>query len=112
MGTTFLCCHEAGTTPIHKKYILEKRHRETVYTQGFSGRWAQSIRNEFTSLMEGKPVLSFPLQNTLTSALRKLAVQSENGEYQSLWAGRGFGKARALPAAELISELISEMNDS
>lgn len=112
MGTSFLCCHEAGTTPIHKKYILEKRHRETVYTQGFSGRWAQSIRNEFTSLMEGKPVLSFPLQNTLTSALRKLAVQSENGEYQSLWAGRGFGKARALPAAELISELISEMNDS
>ena len=110
MGTSFLCCHEAGTTPIHKKYILEKRHRETVYTQGFSGRWAQSIRNEFTSLMEGKPVLSFPLQNTLTSALRKLAVQSENGEYQSLWAGRGFGKARALPAAELISELISEIS--
>jgi nitronate monooxygenase len=111
MGTSFLCCHEAGTNPIHKKYILEERERETVYTKGFSGRWAQSIQNEFTSLMEEKYVLSFPLQNTLTSPLRKFAVKTANGEYQSLWAGTEFKKARALPAAKLISELVTEMGD-
>ena len=107
MGTAFLCCHEAGTNPVHKKYVLEERQRKTVYT----GRWAQSIENEFTLLMESKYVLPFPLQNTLTSSLRKLAVKTENGEYQSLYAGTEFKKARALPAAKLISELVSEMDD-
>ena len=111
MGTAFLCCHEAGTNPVHKKYVLEERQRKTVYTKGFSGRWAQSIENEFTLLMESKYVLPFPLQNILTSSLRKLAVKTENGEYQSLYAGTEFKKARALPAAKLISELVSEMDD-
>ena len=111
MGTSFLCCHEAGTNPVHKKYILEERQRKTVYTKGFSGRWAQCIENEFTLLMENKYVLPFPLQNTLTSSLKKLAVKTENGEYQSLNAGTEFKKARSLPAAKLISELVSEMGD-
>ena len=111
MGTAFLCCHEAGTNPVHKKYVLEERQRKTVYTKGFSGRWAQSIENEFTLLMESKYVLPFPLQNTLTSSLRKLAVKTKNGEYQSLYAGTEFKKSRALPAAKLISELVSEMGD-
>ncbi|MDC0222213.1 nitronate monooxygenase [Gammaproteobacteria bacterium] len=112
MGTSFLCCDEAGTNPLHKKYVLEERQRKTVYTKGFSGRWAQSIENEFTSSMECKYVLPFPLQNTLTNPLRKFAVKTGNGEYQSLWAGTEFKKARALPAAELISQLVSEMGGS
>ena len=111
MGTAFLCCHEAGTNPIHKKYVLQQRQRQSVYTKGFSGRWAQAIENEFTLLMQNKFVLPFPLQNTLTSSLRKLAVKTENGEYQSLYAGKEFKKARALPAAKLISELVSEIGD-
>ena len=61
--------------------------------------------------MENKYVLPFPLQNTLTSSLKKLAVKTENGEYQSLYAGTEFKKARSLPAAKLISELVSEMGD-
>ena len=109
MGTAFLCCHEAGTNPIHKKYVSDERQRKTVYTKGFSGRWAQSIQNEFTSLMKSKYVLPFPLQNILTSSLTKFAVKNKNGEYQQLWAGTEFKKARALPAAKLISALVSEM---
>ena len=62
--------------------------------------------------MECKYVLPFPLQNTLTNPLRKFAVKTGNGEYQSLWAGTEFKKARALPAAKLISQLVSEMGGS
>ena len=109
MGTSFLCCDEAGTNPVHKKYILEERQRETVYTKAFSGRWAQSIQVKFISLMEDKDVLPFPLQNTLTGSLRNFAEKTNNGEFQSLWAGREFKKARALPAGQLISILVSEM---
>ena len=44
-------------------------------------------------------------------SLRKHAVRTENGDYQSLWVGVEFEKARALPVAKIISELVSEMCD-
>ena len=110
MGTAFLCCDEAGTNITYKNYILEKRERRTVYTRGFSGRWAQCIENEFTSLMHGKSVLPFPLQFNLTTSLRNLAAETENGEYQTFYAGEYFKKAQALPAATLVNKLAEEMN--
>ena len=76
---------------------------------GFFTRLHGFSKNEFTSLMENEYVLPFPMQYTLSSSLRKHAVKTGNGEYQSLWAGTEFKKARALPAAKLISELMSEM---
>ena len=111
MGTAFLCCDEAGTNSVYKNYILKEKERRTVYTRGFSGRWARCLENEFTSLMEGKTVLPFPLQFNLTAILRKLAEEEGNGEYQSFYAGKHFKKARKLPAATLISKLADEMNN-
>jgi nitronate monooxygenase len=111
MGTAFLCCDEAGTNKIHRQYILNKKERNSVFTKNFSGRYARGIDNEFISLMDGKVILPFPLQNTLTAPLRKEASKIENGEYQSFWAGKEFKKARSLPVDILINELKSEMNN-
>ena len=110
MGTAFLCCDEAGTNSTYKNYILEKKERRTVYTRGFSGRWARCLENEFTSLMHGKSVLPFPLQFNLTTTLRNFAVDTRNGEYQTFYAGKYFHKARALPVSKLINQLVKEMN--
>ncbi len=109
MGTAFLCCTEAGTGKVYRQYLLTEQNRQTVFTRGFSGRWAQAIQSEFTREMADKPFLPFPLQNSLTGQLRKLAVEQENGEYQSLWAGTRFNQIREMPAAELIESLIAEM---
>jgi len=109
MGTAFLCCDEAGTNSTYRKYILEKNDRKTELTKGFSGRWARSIQNEFTEQIKNRDVMPFPLQNILTSKLRTLATKTENGEYQSLWAGENFRKARALSVKDLVTELISEI---
>lgn len=105
MGTAFLCCDEAGTGSDYKDYLLNKKNRKTVYTKGFSGRWAQSIQNEFTILIEGQPILPFPLQNTLTSKLRKEATRLSNAEYQSLWAGVGFKQVKNTSVEKLIFKL-------
>ena len=110
MGTAFLCCDEAGTNSTYKNYILEKKERRTVYTRGFSGRWARCLENEFISLMHGKSVLPFPLQFNLTTRLRNFAEDTRNGEYQAFYAGENFQKTRALPAAKLINRLAQEMN--
>ncbi|MEM8914481.1 MAG: nitronate monooxygenase, partial [Pseudomonadota bacterium] len=97
LGTAFLCCDEAGTGDSYRRYLLERSGRKTAFTKGFSGRSALGIETEFTSLMEGKPTLPFPIQNTLTGPLRNEAAAADNGEYQSLWAGTGFARVRALP---------------
>ena len=111
MGTAFLCCDEAGTNLVHRQYILNKQERNSVFTKNFSGRYARGIDNEFISLMDGKIILPFPIQNTLTVPLRKEASKAGNGEYQSFWAGKEFKKTRSLPVDILIDTLKSEMSN-
>lgn len=94
MGTAFLPCTESTASAAHKRYLLQHTHRGCVYTNAFSGRPAQGIRNEFINSMEKcASILDFPLQNTLTSAIRVEAVRADDGERQSLWAGSNYGKA-------------------
>jgi hypothetical protein len=38
--------------------------------------------------MNDKVSMPFPIQNTMTASLRQLAVRTNNGEFQSLWAGQ------------------------
>lgn len=109
LGTAFLCCHEAGTHPSYKAFLLANKHRSCVFTQAFSGRFAKGVQNEFISLMHQKPVLPFPLQNSVTSALRQWASKIHNPEYQSIWAGDGFAQLKQTSVASLMDELVAEM---
>lgn len=108
LGTAFLCCDESGASAAHKEFIRGQPHRGTAYTRAFSGRRAQGLRNDFIERMQGQPVLPFPLQNTLTGPLRQAAALANDGHYQSLWAGTAYGRARQLPAAELVRVLARE----
>lgn len=107
MGTAFLTCKEAGTNRIYRRYLLEEQHRNTQLTKAFSGRWARSIKTEFTEKMAGKATLPFPVQNMFTTPMRQKASKIGNGEYQSLWAGTGFQKCRDISVKMLIDDLVS-----
>lgn len=112
MGTAFLCCDEAGTNDVYRRYITHERQRKTVMTRAFSGRWARGIENKFTKAMTDKTFLPFPMQNTLTASMRQQAAKTQNGEYQSLWAGTNFTKSRAMSVQELMSQLYDEYNEN
>lgn len=105
LGTAFLACPEAGTSQTHRRFLLAESARETVFTQAFSGRPARGVRNEFMDVMQGQPLLPFPLQNTLTGGLRRWAGANGNYEYQSVWAGAGFSTLQELPARQLMEQL-------
>jgi nitronate monooxygenase len=109
LGTAFLCCDESGATPAHKEYLLTRHSRGSTFTRGFSGRPARGINNEFIRLMESQIVLPFPIQNTLTASLRQLGVKTDNGEYQSLWAGQDYARTRNLSAKNLMLALKEEL---
>ena len=53
-------------------------------------------------------ILPFPLQNALTRPLRTAAAKAGRAEFLSLWAGQGTRMVRRVPAAELVSRLVSE----
>ena len=109
LGTAFLCCVESTASPAHKEYLLKHHSRGSVFTTGFSGRPARGIDNEFIQLMGGKIVLPFPIQNMMTASLRQLAGRTNNGEYQSLWAGQDYSRTRKLSAKSLMLMLKEEL---
>jgi len=112
MGTAFLTCAEAGVPEAYKKAILDAREDATRLTRAFSGRPARGILNRFMAEMDraGDPaaVLPFPLQNTLTRALRNVAASQGHAEFLSLWAGQGVRMARRQGAASLVAQLAAE----
>jgi nitronate monooxygenase len=109
LGSAFLGCDESGASPAHKNYLQQEGSRGSEFTKIFSGRRARGIRNEFMRRMQGKPVLPFPVQNIMTAPLRSAAAQRNDGEYQSLWAGMNYAKARPMPAAQLMETLAREI---
>lgn len=108
MGTAFLTTRESGASAAHKDYLLNKTDRQTRITHGFSGRPARGINNQFIELSADKPVLPFPIQNSLTGKMRAKAVAENDGEFQSLWAGSNFADCREETTAELIDRLFEE----
>ena len=110
MGTAFLSCPEAGIHPEYKKALMSAEDDTTTVTKAFSGRPARGLRNRFITEMEKSdaPLLPFPLQNNLTSALRKAAAEAEDTDFMSMWCGQSAALSRGLPAAELIKTIIYE----
>jgi len=105
MGSAFLTTKESGASTAHKEYLLNQTDRKAVITRGFSGRPARGIDNHFIQQMADAPILSFPLQNTLTGKLRAAASADNDGELQSLWAGSNFRECRSESISDLISRL-------
>lgn len=109
LGTAFLATTESGVSAAHRRYLLEEGARGTMLTRAFSGRYARGIRNAFVERMAGADALAFPLQSSLTAPLRKAAVERDDGEYQSLWAGAHYARCRGGSARELVRRLVTEL---
>jgi nitronate monooxygenase len=111
LGTAFLVSTESAAPPAHKQAILSATKDNTVITRAFSGRPARGLPNTFIQKLMGreKAILPYPLQNALTRAMRSAAAEQGNSDFLSLWAGQGVARARAMPAAELVSRLVAEI---
>ncbi|MEP7029375.1 MAG: nitronate monooxygenase [Pseudolabrys sp.] len=109
LGTAFLLCPECGAAPPYKQALQAARSDTTVITRAFSGRPARGLRNAFIDMAAESAILPFRQQNDLTRPMRNEAGRQGFADYISLWAGRGFTRARQLPAADLIKALVVEI---
>ena len=114
MGTAFLCCDESGANGTYKKILLAQKDDDTCLTKVFSGKWARAIENKFIEAM--KPYedlcLDYPVQNALTSVMRRAAKTQKNTDFMSLWAGQRVYLSRSVSASELIMQLNQEVMQS
>lgn len=110
MGTAFVPCPETNANPVYVRQLLTADPGDTVLTDAMSGRPARLLRNKLVDLLEANRAhgLAFPEQLSMTRLLRKAAAAAGTPEYLAMWAGQGVGLARALPAADLVTALVSE----
>ncbi|AWN73656.1 nitronate monooxygenase [Legionella anisa] len=110
MGTAFLSCFESGIPDVYKHALLTQQHDNTVLTRAFSGKLARGIRNQFIERMEARKIniLDYPIQNALTSMMRKKAKEQNDIDFMSMWAGQSAQLCRNMSANELISALVLE----
>ncbi|WP_275724908.1 NAD(P)H-dependent flavin oxidoreductase [Vibrio furnissii] len=110
LGTAYLLCSEAKTSPLHRQAIATPRAEHTALTNLFSGRPARGIVNRAMRDLGYLSALApqFPYASAEMSALRALAEPHGRDDFSPLWCGQNTSGCVAISAAELTLLLASE----
>lgn len=110
MGTAFLCCHEATTSPLHRAALQGMHGHYTALTNLFSGRPARGIVNRLMREIGPLSALppDFPHASGALAPLRAAAEKVGDSGFSPLWAGQNVSGCRSLAAAELIAAWVAE----
>jgi nitronate monooxygenase len=112
LGTAFVACPESSADAGYRAALLGPPVEHTVMTAGISGRPARCLANHITALTEGalrEAIPDYPIAYDAGKALHTAAKAAGEFGYGAQWAGQGAPLARAMPAAELVACLRSEM---
>ena len=103
LGTAYLLCLEATTSPLHRAALKSDRARHTALTNLITGRPARGIFNrlmhELGPLSDAPP--DFPLATAALAPLKAAAEKLGRDDFSTLWSGQNTSGCREIPAAEL-----------
>ena len=107
LGTAFLLCNEAQTSPLHRQALASPDAAHTALTNLFTGRPARGIVNrlmrELGPLSDAAP--AFPLATAALAPLRAAAEGEGRSDFTPLWAGQHASRCQPASAAVLIRQL-------
>jgi nitronate monooxygenase len=108
IGTAYLLCPEATTSPVHRAALQSERARHTALTNLFTGRPARGIMNrvmrELGPMSDAPP--AFPLAAAAIAPLRGKAESLGSCDFSPLWSGQNARGCRQVPAAQLTRDLV------
>ena len=111
VGTAYLLCPEATTSPIHRVALKSPEARHTALTNLFTGRPARGIVNrlirELGAISDAAP--QFPLATAAIAPLRAKAESTGGGDFSPLWSGQNASGCREIGAAELTLALVGSL---
>jgi nitronate monooxygenase len=106
LGTAFMRCPEAGTSPAHQTALAAPA--PTRLTRAFTGRKARGIVNRFLSEHSEDAPVAYPEIHHVTAPLRAAGRAAGDADMINLWAGQAHELARDAPAAEVVAALAAE----
>jgi nitronate monooxygenase len=111
VGTAYLLCPEATTSPVHRSALKSQVSRHTVLTNVFTGRPARGIMNRL--MREVGPISvfapAFPLAATAIAPLRARAESLGSGDFSPLYSGQNASGCKEVPAAQLTRQLAADL---
>jgi nitronate monooxygenase len=109
VGTSYLLCPEATTSPVHRAALASTSARHTALTNVFTGRPARGIVNrimaEIGPFSHAAP--AFPLAASAILPLRAKAESRGSSDFSPLWAGQNTTGCQERPAADITTALAS-----
>ncbi|MFC4149504.1 nitronate monooxygenase [Micromonospora mangrovi] len=106
LGTAFLRCPEAGTTPMHRAAVAGTT--PTALTRAFTGKRARAVVNDFLRRHEPSAPAGYPQVLHLTRPLLAAARRDGDVTTANLWAGQAHPLSSELPAADLVARLTAD----
>jgi nitronate monooxygenase len=109
LGTAFLDCPEAGTSPVHREAL--RSGGPTALTRAFTGRSARGIRNLFMDEYTDAPA-AYPEVHFMTAPIRQAARRDGDPDLVNLWAGTAYSLGRSEPAADVVRRVAHEADEA
>ncbi len=105
VGTAYLRCPEATTSPVHRAALAGAAARHTALTRLITGRPARGILNRLMREVDDASAPAFPLATAAIGPLRAAAEARGSGDFSPLWCGQNASGCKDSPAGELTREL-------
>jgi nitronate monooxygenase len=109
IGTAFMRCPEAGTSPAHRAALAAPA--PTRLTRAFTGRQARGIVNRFLREHSADAPPAYPEIHHVTAPLRAAGRAADDPDMINLWAGQAHELASAAPAGEVVAALAAEATE-
>lgn len=110
MGTAFLHCPEAPTSPVHRASLKSSSSDATVVTNIWTGRPARTVINraieELGAISAAAP--PFPYATDGMRPLRTHSERTGSADFVPLFAGQAARLGREIPAGDLVRTLARE----
>lgn len=107
VGTAYLLCPEAKTTPVHRAALMSQAVAHTALTNLFTGRPARGVVNRLMRELGpmNQELPAFPHAAAVVAPLRQAAESSGSGDFTPLWAGQAASLCKRQSALELTQAL-------
>lgn len=108
IGSGFMRCPEAKLPAAWAEAMARTKPEETILTRAFSGRAGRSVLTDYiraTQANDAPKPAPYPIQRSLTAAMREAAVKENDVQRMQAWAGQASYLAQAKPAGELLTTL-------
>lgn len=112
LGTAFIGCPESAADAAYRAALSSESATHTRMVAAISGRPARCLQNRFTDWAQAHADLvppAYPIAYDAGKALNAAAKAEGETGFGAQWAGQGAPLARELPAADLVAQLVAEM---